>query len=937
MLQFSSKLDPNISRKVTIILLGDPQTGKSSFRNTLIESYIKDSSYLLSHDEFSNGINVLNLSEVDQSKFYSSLKSVVRYHEMEIEMQTPSGNVKVDVELRDALGSATFDNTKHLLFEKGRSNNDDISIRNVGTYRLNSQNGTFNDKKVSYNQEMAVVLLCFSFDQLSSYQNIEKKWIVKAQKSLAQHQWGNNYKIILVGLKDDHRIQSLTTGKSLPDRITHQDGLDLASKLNVHAYFETSVIRPVSIQNVFQTSLKMSLFPFETKIKKGSRKNIFLKLLDNPKGESEISIEFADSTVASYKITVHREINLTLSVDRNAELNSFLFYNAPDSWRHEFSIHGEISIVQSDPQQMKAYQLHVSDKTRKNTFENNNLESIDKDDRLIIQKDLHSASTPNLDISKPKVYPPPLRKRSTTLTSPSPKNDDIIESLTKTISDQVEELSRLKIENEKMKQENEIMKINNEKLKKELNDSNNHQLNMNTLVNELETLREENENLKERINELTELQSKVFQDKGRLEEQLKAQRKKIWKVNPKMIEFQDFLNRGSFGSVYKGKLNVAVKKITLGRNRKKMVLNEVGLMWEISHKNVLKCFGLAFETNKDGVATHAHILMELCQCNILEYFERFPDMPLSEKLTMLLGIAKGLYRTHSHGIVHRDLKPENCLVDFSGEVKVSDFGSSKHQESISSTLCGTPSYLSPELYDNSVTESIDPLAATMYSRNESSVGYGTKVDIYAFGIMMWQLLTGKTPYEDIMENSPGGYLQVLRIIHRSDPVKRPPLSILKCPRGISESVLNDIKTLIKQCWSVNPADRPENFKVVGLELKRIRKQVRKEEKEMHYQVEEPSLNSPSQHGRVLKLITVLYDGKYIELRDIQDELLTDKIILAHFLLVEMGLLGVESGFQSIYDALDMYNLKFGNVDFDSFDLNEGLLHETLMVKIEKLH
>ncbi len=104
-------------------------------------------------------------------------------------------------------------------------------------------------------------------------------------------------------------------------------------------------------------------------------------------------------------------------------------------------------------------------------------------------------------------------------------------------------------------------------------------------------------------------------------------------------------------------------------------------------------------------------------------------MPLEEALAWFHGIAAGVAYLHDHGIVHRDLKPGNIFCD-EGVVKVGDYGLSKfiscsrrsgHTESI-----GTVHYMAPEV---------------AHGR------YGKELDIYALGAILYELLTGRVPFD----------------------------------------------------------------------------------------------------------------------------------------------------------------------------------------------
>ncbi|KAI5292380.1 camp-dependent protein kinase catalytic subunit, partial [Ascosphaera acerosa] len=90
---------------------------------------------------------------------------------------------------------------------------------------------------------------------------------------------------------------------------------------------------------------------------------------------------------------------------------------------------------------------------------------------------------------------------------------------------------------------------------------------------------------------------------------------------------------------------------------------------------------------------------------------------------------------HGLGIVHRDLKPENVLLDRLGHIKVADFGSSKLLDRPAKSFCGSPVYIAPEIWNRR--------AVSYYHRKP----YGKEVDWWSLGIMIYEFLTGYTPWD----------------------------------------------------------------------------------------------------------------------------------------------------------------------------------------------
>ena len=83
-------------------------------------------------------------------------------------------------------------------------------------------------------------------------------------------------------------------------------------------------------------------------------------------------------------------------------------------------------------------------------------------------------------------------------------------------------------------------------------------------------------------------------------------------------------------------------------------------------------------------------------------------------------------KLHSLGIIHRDIKPENVLIDSNDQVKLVDFGISNYSNQDRTTTVFTPEYLSPEM--------------------EKGENHDHRLDIWAFGILLYELVFGITPY-----------------------------------------------------------------------------------------------------------------------------------------------------------------------------------------------
>src|SRR5260370_679239 len=119
---------------------------------------------------------------------------------------------------------------------------------------------------------------------------------------------------------------------------------------------------------------------------------------------------------------------------------------------------------------------------------------------------------------------------------------------------------------------------------------------------------------------------------------------------------------------------------------------------------------------------------------VRQLFERYQRLSVADAARIARQVADALGCAHAHGVVHRDVKPDNILLDGAGHVLVTDFGIAKaaQQASVSQLttegmVVGTPHYMSPE---QATGERVD-----------------ARSDIYALGIVLYQLLTGDPPFD----------------------------------------------------------------------------------------------------------------------------------------------------------------------------------------------
>ncbi|WOL00195.1 serine/threonine-protein kinase STY46-like [Canna indica] len=265
-----------------------------------------------------------------------------------------------------------------------------------------------------------------------------------------------------------------------------------------------------------------------------------------------------------------------------------------------------------------------------------------------------------------------------------------------------------------------------------------------------------------------------------------------WELNSRLLEFGEKVASGSFGDLYRGTYcsqDVAIKVLNPERvhvDLQREFAQEVFIMRKIRHKNVVQFIGAC--TKPPSLCIVTEFMSKGSAYDFLH--KRRHTFKLPALVRAATDISKGMNYLHNNNIIHRDLKSSNLLMDENEVVKVADFGVARVKSQTGGVMTaetGTYRWMAPEVIEHRP--------------------YDHKADVFSFGLVLWELLTSKLPYEGLTP------LQAaLGVVQK------------KLRPKIPEETHPSLAELIKKCWQQNPAQRPD-FSLILQILESITKEV----------------------------------------------------------------------------------------------------------------
>ncbi|CAH0731876.1 unnamed protein product, partial [Brenthis ino] len=246
-------------------------------------------------------------------------------------------------------------------------------------------------------------------------------------------------------------------------------------------------------------------------------------------------------------------------------------------------------------------------------------------------------------------------------------------------------------------------------------------------------------NMKSDLSEVKELENKIINHEAY---------GNSYKWSPRDFELGSALGQGKFGHVHvarekKTGFLVAIKalfKSQITKSRcERQVMREIEIQSHLKHPNVLRLLTWFHDERRIYLVVEFAAGGELYKHLTNSPKGRFPE---NKAAKYIYQVADAVEYCHQHHVIHRDIKPENILVAFNGDLKLADFGWSVHAPSERrKTMCGTLDYLPPEMIKREV--------------------YDVSVDHWCIGVLLYEFLVGKPPFES--EGQDKTYARILTL------------------------------------------------------------------------------------------------------------------------------------------------------------------------------
>ena len=265
------------------------------------------------------------------------------------------------------------------------------------------------------------------------------------------------------------------------------------------------------------------------------------------------------------------------------------------------------------------------------------------------------------------------------------------------------------------------------------------------------------------------------------------------------------IGQGGMGSVYLAEQDnparkVALKLMRLGAENAEAVARfrrEGATLARLDHPGIAKIY--AAGVAETSLGSLPYFAMELVQGVSLLRHAQASELDQQARLRLMVSVCAAVQHAHQRGVVHRDLKPANILVDAQGHPRVLDFGIARLMDEAEGDtrltrmgeLVGTLPYMSPEQLQGE-PESVD-----------------TRTDVYALGVVLYELLSGRLPREFDANTS------IVQAISKSASLRQIPLS------QASPECRGELETIVMKALAEDPAQRYGSASELGADIERF--------------------------------------------------------------------------------------------------------------------
>ncbi|KAF1872686.1 hypothetical protein Lal_00016523 [Lupinus albus] len=261
-----------------------------------------------------------------------------------------------------------------------------------------------------------------------------------------------------------------------------------------------------------------------------------------------------------------------------------------------------------------------------------------------------------------------------------------------------------------------------------------------------------------------------------------------WTIDLRMLNMGEAFAQGAFGKLYRGTYNnedVAIKILERPENdppkaqlMEQQFQAEVMMLATLKHPNIVRFIGACRKPMVWCIVT------EYAKGGSVRQFLRKRQnrsVPLKLAVKQALDVARGMAYVHGLGLIHRDLKSDNLLIFGDKSIKIADFGVARIEVQTEGMTpeTGTYRWMAPEMIQHRP--------------------YTQKVDIYSFGIVLWELITGMLPFQN-MTAVQAAFAVVNRNVR---PI-------------VPNDCLPILREIMTRCWDPNPDVRPPFAEIVGM-------------------------------------------------------------------------------------------------------------------------